>query len=66
MSDPEHVAQLHVEDEAPRLSPPRGVQWLVRELKPGTVRKQPKEVWVQEVSRQAPGGGLVSIVCIFP
>ena len=34
--DPEHVAQLHMEDEAPRLSPPRGVQWLVRELKLGT------------------------------
>ena len=42
MPNPEHVAQLHVEGEASRLSPPRSVQWLFRELKSGTVRKQPK------------------------
>ena len=64
--DPEHVAQLQVEGEAPSLSPPRGVQWLFGELRPGTVRKQPKKVWVQEVARHAPGGCLVSIVCVFP
>ena len=66
MPDPKHVAQLHVEGEASRLFAPRGVQGLFRELKPGTVRKQPKEVWVQEVARQASGGCLVSVVCIFP
>ena len=46
-----------------RISGPKGRP---SKLKPGTVRKQPKEVWVQEVARQAPGGCLVSIVCIFP
>ena len=52
VSDTEHVAQLHVEGEAPSLSPPRGVQGLFWKLQPGTMRKQPKEVWVQEVARQ--------------
>ena len=37
MPNPEHVAQLHVEGEASRLFPPRGVQGLCRKLKPGTV-----------------------------
>ena len=66
MPDPEHVAQLHVEGEASRLSPPTGVQELFKELKAGTVRKQPKEVWMQEVARQAPVGCLVRVVCVFP
>ena len=52
VSDTEHVAQLHVEGEAPHLSPPWDVQGLSWELQPGTMRKQPKEIWIQEVARQ--------------
>ena len=44
MPDTEQVAQVHVEGEASCLPPPRGVQGLGRKLKPGTMRKQPKEV----------------------
>ena len=66
MPDPEHMAQVHVEEEASRLSPPRGMQGLRRELESGTVRQQPKELRIKEVASQAPGGGLVSVMCIFP
>ena len=58
MPDTEHVAQVHVEGEASRLSPPRGVQGLCRKLEPGTVRKQPKELCIKEIAGQAPGSGL--------
>ena len=66
MSDPEHMAEVHMEGEASRLPPPRGVQGLRRELEPGTVRKQLEELRIKEVARQAPGGSLVSVVCILP
>ena len=66
VSDPEDVAQLHVESEAPSLSPPMGVQGLFWKWQVGTMRKQPEEVRVQEVTRQAPGGSLIGIVRVFP
>ena len=66
VSDTEHVAQLHDEGEAPHLFPPRHVQGLFWKLQPSTMRKQPKEVWVQEVTRQAPGSCLVGIMRVFP
>ena len=56
MPDTEHMAQVHVEDEASRLSPPRGVQGLCRKLKLGTVRKHPEEIWIQESSPSSPRG----------
>ena len=55
MPDPEHVATVHMEGEASRLSPPRGVQGLCRKLEPGTARQQLKELRIKEVARQAPG-----------
>ena len=66
MPNTEHMAQVHAKEEASRLFPPRGMQGLQRKLEPGTVRKQPKELGIKEIASQAPGGGLVSVMCIFP
>ena len=51
MSYATHMVQMHAEEEASSLSPPRGVQGLRRELQPGALRKHPEEFRVKKITR---------------
>lgn len=55
-----------MEDQTARLSPASNMQWLRRQLQPGTLRQQLEEVGVQEIVSQAEGSSLVGIMGLLP